>query len=180
MQHGRIIPSCWNEAWCPALAFSSLYILPFFEKSYFANFPPIFVFSDWLLWKCKGLPSCHTQHITEVSSSFLHPAESAKILFTLHCNLLFSSAHSCLLFFPGEVENRHKERMLQLNHYLQAGNKDPITGGWNLESACPWHVLAVSLLIFSSVVKCGFMPLEEHTLAIVHISHLINIGEIVI
>lgn len=123
---------------------------------------------------------CPTQHITEVSSSVQYPAELDEILFILHCNLFFLSTQSCFLFFPREVEDKHKEGMLQLNHYLPAGNKGPITGGLSLKSACPWHVLAVSLLIFSSVVKCGFMPLEELALAIVCISHLINIGEIVI
>lgn len=41
-------------------------------------------------------------------------------------------------------------------------------------------MLAVYLLKFSSVVKCGFMPLEEHAVAIVHISPFRNVREIVI
>lgn len=56
--------------------------------------------------------------------------------------------------------------MLELDHYLQVGNKD-ITGGPDMDSACSWHALAVYLLKFSPVSQNGGMPLEGHALAVV-------------
>lgn len=91
-------------------------------------------------------------------------------------NILDAYFHLRLFFLQKQIDCEivpevgreiiHHDRILELDHYLLAGNKD-ITRWLNMDSACSWCMLAVYLLKFSPVSKYDVMPLERHALTIV-------------